>query len=107
MTFLSDSQILDMRIAAHNMNDMVARIVADRDELRFHSLCDKSLAHDLVPFICGSIRARMNEDKAAFEWMMFCLARFKGHEDILCQFWIANWQIRINGAPKLTDRIED
>ena len=106
MTF-TDSQILDMRIAAHNMNAMVTRIVADRDELRFHALCDESLAHGLVPFLCGSMRACMTQDKASFEWMMFCLARFKGHEEILCKFWMANWQIRINGAPKLTDYIED
>lgn len=104
---LTDSQILDMRIAAHNMNAMVARIVADRDELRFHALCDESLAHGLVPFLCGSMRACMTQDKDSFEWMMFCLARVEGHEDILCRFWIANWQMKMKGTPNLSDHVED
>lgn len=101
MEDLSLQQVLDIRVAAGNMSEAIARIVQDRDELRFAALCDQCLVHGLEPFLIGGIRAYYGKDAESFDWLMYGLSRVEGYENILAQFWVENWRIRLNGHPNI------
>lgn len=101
MQELSPQQIMDIRLGAINMAKIIRQIVLDRDELRLTALCDRCIVHELEPFLIGSIRAYYGKDQESFEWLMYGISKVEGYENILAQFWLENWRIRLNGKPDL------
>jgi hypothetical protein len=76
-------QLLEAQMVVSEFNGAVL----DRDEAKILDLCDR------WSVVAGCMRAFYKKDKDSFDWIMWTLSRRHGYEDLICKFWIANYEL--------------
>lgn len=71
----------------------VRQAIIDRNESELIQVCDHYGSRDMNAHLSGAFRAYMKHDFTSFEWVMFVLSRHRGYEELVAEYWIANWQI--------------
>jgi hypothetical protein len=88
-------------------NDIVDHITVDialfrltesvnsRDVDRFHGLVMEIPVVTVYGFMRAHYQKRVQDSD--FDWMMNALCMYEGYEEIVCGFWIAHWQMTMEG----------